>query len=178
MLTAKLTTDQWEELEEAAYQIRRLSLEMITYAGWGHPGGSLSMAEILAVLYFKIMTLDPQNPRWEDRDRLILSKAHGSPALYAALALRGYFPVDQIYSYCEPDGLEGHTDAARTPGVESSGGPLGMGLSIAVGAALGLRLKENPRSRVFCILGDGELNEGNIWEAAMSAAHYHLDNLV
>jgi transketolase len=136
------------------------------------------MAEILAVLYFHAMTVDPARPGWEDRDRLILSKAHGSPALYAALALKGFFPCERLYTYCEPDGLEGHTDRTRTPGIESSGGPLGMGLSVSVGCALGLRLKENARSRVFCILGDGETNEGNIWEAAMSAAHYHLDNLI
>jgi transketolase len=166
------------ELEEAAYQIRRLSIEMITYARWGHPGGSLSMADILAVLYFHEMNIDPHNPKGEARDRLILSKAHGSPALYATLSLRGFYPQEDIYTYCELGGLEGHTDMSHTAGIESSGGPLGMGLSIAVGCAYGLRLKENPRSRVFCLLGDGELNEGNIWEAAMAAAHYHLDNLI
>jgi transketolase len=173
-----LTPEKRLALEEAAYQIRRLSIEMITYACWGHPGGSLSMADILAVLYFQIMDVDPKRPKWESRDRLILSKAHTSPALYAALSLKGFFPRQDIYTYCEPDGLEGHTDMTRTAGVESSGGPLGMGLSVAVGCACGLRLKENPRSRVFCLLGDGELNEGNIWEAAMAAAHYHLDNLI
>ncbi len=166
------------EVEDAAYQIRRLSIEMITYARWGHPGGSLSMADILAVLYFHVMDIDPQNPRWEERDRLFISKAHSSPALYAALALKGFFSLDKIYTYCEPEGLEGHTDMTRTAGIESSGGPLGMGLSVALGSAYGLRLKENPRSRVFCLLGDGELNEGNIWEAAMAAAHFHLDNLI
>jgi transketolase len=124
------------------------------------------------------MDVDPQKPRWEQRDRLILSKAHGSPGLYAALAWKGYYPQEEIYTYCEPGGLEGHTDMTRTAGVESSGGPLGMGLSVAVGSAYGLRMKENPRPRVFCIMGDGELNEGNVWEAAMSAAHYHLDNLI
>jgi len=173
-----LPPEKLSELEEAAYQIRRLSIEMIAYARWGHPGGSLSLADILAVLYFQAMDVHPHEPKWEGRDRLILSKAHCSPALYAALALRGYFPVDDIYTYCEPDGLEGHTDMRRTAGVESSGGPLGMGLSVAVGCAYGLRLKENPRPRVFCLLGDGELNEGNVWEAAMSAAHFHLDNLI
>ncbi|MDW7755955.1 MAG: transketolase [Brevefilum sp.] len=166
------------DLEEKSYQIRRLSIEMITYGRWGHIGGSFSMAEILAVLYFHAMQTDPNNPEWEERDRLILSKAHGSPALYAALALRGFFPVEDIYTYCELGGIEGHTDLTKTKGLESSGGPLGMGLSIAVGIGMGLRYKENPRSRVFCILGDGELNEGNVWEAAMSAAHYHLDNLI
>ena len=177
-MTERLSSEKMVGLEEAAYQIRRLSLEMITYAKWGHPGGSFSMAEILAALYFHTMTVDPTRPDWEDRDRLILSKAHGSPALYAALAIRGFFPVDTVYTYCEPGGLEGHTDRANARGIETSGGPLGMGLSVAVGCACGLRLKENPRARVFCILGDGELNEGNVWEAAMSAAHYHLDNLV
>jgi transketolase len=175
---SSLTPEKRLELEEAAYQIRRLSIEMITYARWGHPGGSLSMADILAVLYFQAMDIDPKNPKWEGRDRLILSKAHSSPALYAALSLKGFFPQEDVYTYCEPGGLEGHTDMTRTAGIESSGGPLGMGLSIAVGCAYGLRLKENPRSRVFCLLGDGELNEGNIWEAAMAAAHYHLDNLI
>ena len=161
-----------------AYEIRRLSVEMITYAKWGHIGGSFSMAEILSVLYFNVMIQNPSQPKWESRDRLVLSKAHGSPALYAALGLRGYFPIEKIYSYCELGGFEGHTDMNRTPGLESSGGPLGMGLSIAVGLALGMRFKENPRGRVFCIIGDGEINEGNIWEAAMAASHYHLDNLI
>lgn len=173
-----LDPQKFAELEEIAYQIRRLSLEMITFGRWGHIGGSFSMAELLSVLYFHTLDVDPANLQWEGRDRLFLSKAHGSPALYAVLGLRGYYPVERVYTYCELGGLEGHTDMTRTPGIEASGGPLGMGLSVAVGAALGLRLQENPRSRVFCILGDGECNEGNVWEAAMSAAHYRLDNLV
>ena len=175
---AVLSADKMLELKEAAYQIRRLSIEMITYAKWGHPGGSLSMADILSVLYFHTMDTDPHHPKWEERDRLILSKAHGSPALYAVLALKGFYPLEEVYTYCSTGGLEGHTDMTRTTGLESSGGPLGMGLSVAVGCAYGLRLKENARSRVFCLLGDGELNEGNVWEAAMSASHYHLDNLI
>jgi transketolase len=174
----QLSSDKFTQLEEVAYQIRRLSVEMIAYGRWGHIGGSFSMAEILAVLYFDAMRTNPEDPGWDGRDRLILSKAHGSPALYAALALRGFYPVEKIYTYCELGGFEGHTDMTRTQGLESSGGPLGMGLSVAVGIGLGLRFKENPRSRVYCILGDGELNEGNVWEAAMSAAHYHLDNLI
>jgi transketolase len=166
-------------LEDIAYQIRRLTVEMVCFSRWGHIGGSFSMAEMLAVLYFHEMNVDPHNPQWSNRDRLVLSKAHCSPALYAALALRGYFSVDTIYTYCEMNGmLEGHTDMRRTPGLENSGGPLGMGLSVSVGMALGLRMQENPRARVFCMMGDGELNEGNVWEAAMSAAHYHLDNLI
>ena len=182
MLTSpsgRLIADQRAALDERAYQIRRLALEMITWGQWGHLGGSFSMAEILAVLYFHEMNVDPLRPGWADRDRLLLSKAHGSPALYAALALRGYFDQVEIYSYTEFGGLlEGHTDMTRTPGLESSGGPLGMGLSVAVGRALGLRMQHRPRPRVYCILGDGECNEGNIWEAAMAASHYGLDNLI
>ncbi len=173
-----LAPDKYQQVEEMAYQIRRLSVEMIAYGMWGHIGGSFSMAELLAVLYFNQMRLDPQRPQWTERDRLILSKAHGSPALYAALALRGYFPVDELYTYCELHGLEGHTDMTRTPGLESSGGPLGMGLSVSLGIALGLRRQELAAARVYCIVGDGESNEGNLWEAAMAAAHYHVDNLI
>jgi transketolase len=174
----QVTPEKLEELKEMAYKIRRLSVEMITYARWGHIGGSFSMAEILSTLYFYLMNVKPDDPHWEERDRLVLSKAHGSPAVYAALALRGFYPEEQIYTYCELGGFEGHTYMQRTPGLESSGGPLGMGLSVATGMALGLRFKEIPRARVFCIIGDGETNEGNIWEAAMAAAHYHLDNLI
>lgn len=178
-MSPHLAPETLDKLEEKSYQIRRLSVEMICYGQWGHIGGSFSMAELLSVLYFHHMNIDPQKTAWEGRDRLVLSKAHGSPALYAALALRGYFPVEEIYSYCELEGLlEGHTDLKRTPGLDSSGGPLGMGLSIAVGMALGLRFHENPHARVFAILGDGETNSGNVWEAAMSAAHYQLDNLI
>jgi transketolase len=174
----RFTPEKYAELEEMAYEIRRLSVEMITYGRWGHIGGSFSMSEILSVLYFHTMNIDPNNPKWADRDRLILSKAHGSPGLYAAMALKGFFPIEKVYTYCELGGIEGHTDMTRTVGLESSGGPLGMGLSVAVGCAMGLRFQEKPRPRVFCILGDGELNEGNVWEAAMSASHYHLDNLI
>jgi transketolase len=174
----KLSQEKIIELQDYAYKIRQLSLEMITCAKWGHLGGSFSMAEIMSVLYFHFMQVDPKNPDWLERDRLILSKAHSSPALYSALALRGFFPIKDLYNYCQVGGLEGHTDMRRTKGLEASGGSLGMGLSIAVGIALGLRLKEIYNSRVFCIVGDGEMMEGNIWEAAMSAAKYRLDNLI
>jgi transketolase len=175
----RVDPNEIERLDEIAYQIRRLSLEMITCGRWGHVGGSFSIAEILACLYFRELHVDPERPSWAGRDRLVLSKAHASPALYAALALRGFFPIDEIYTYCELGGrLEGHTDMTRTPGLESSGGPLGQGLSIAVGMALGYRMREQPFNRVYCLLGDGECNEGQVWEAAMSAAHYHLDNLI
>lgn len=174
----KVQPEVMAELEEMAYQIRRLSVEMITYGRWGHIGGSLSMAEILSALHFRILRVRPEEPAWDQRDRVVLSKAHGSPAMYATLALRGFYPIEKIYTYCELGGLEGHTDMIRTPGLESSGGPLGMGLSVAVGMALGMRFRECAVGRVFCILGDGETNEGNVWEAAMSAAHYKLDNLI
>jgi transketolase len=174
----RLTNEELALLKDKAYEIRKLSLEMITYGQWGHIGGAFSMAEILSVLYWKEMKIDPEKPLAEERDRLILSKAHGSPALYAALAARGYMPIERIYQYCELKGLEGHTHIHSAPGIEASGGPLGMGLSVCVGMAMGLRKKENPRSRVYCLLGDGECNEGNVWEAAMSAKHYHLDNLI
>jgi len=174
----RLQNEQIARLEDYAYQIRRLSLEMITCGQWGHPGGSLSMAEIMSVLYFQVMKVDSKNSGLEERDRFFLSKAHASPALYATLALKGFFPIDDLYRYCQIGGIEGHTDMRRTKGLESSGGSLGMGLSIAVGAAWGIRKKELSQSRIYCLIGDGESSSGNIWEAAMSASHYHLDNLV
>lgn len=166
-------------LEDAAYEIRRLVIEMVAWGQWGHMAGSVSMAEILAVLYFHTARLDPADPGWAGRDRIVLSKAHTSPALYAAMALRGFISNDDLYAYCEIDGiLEGHSDMTKTPGLESSGGLLGMGLSVAQGHAFALRIRGQSEPRVFAILGDGELNEGNIWEAAMSAGHHHLANLV
>jgi transketolase len=167
-----------ERLEEMAFQIRRLTIEMVAWAQWGHIAGSTSMAEVLAALYFHTARLDPADPEWPDRDRIVLSKAHTSPGLYAALALRGYFPESELYQYCDIDGmLEGHADMRRTPGLEASGGLLGMGLSVAQGMAFADRIVGRP-GRVFCILGDGELHEGNIWEAVMSAAHYRLERLI
>ncbi len=166
-------------LDDTAYEIRRLIIEMVAYGQWGHMAGSTSMAEILAALYFHTARLDPERPEWPERDRIVLSKAHTSPALYATLALRGFYPVETIYEYCEPDGmLEGHADMTRTPGLENSGGLLGLGLSVAQGMAFGNRIAGRDGSRVFCILGDGELHEGNIWEAAMSAGHYGLRGLI
>ena len=180
MLTnGRLTDDERRFIEDQAYEIRRLSIEMVASGRWGHIGGALSMADILAVLYFRELQVDPANPKWEERDRLVLSKAHGSPGLYAALALKGFFPIDALYDYTDIDSvLEGHADMTRTPGLESSGGLLGLGLSVAQGMALGQRFKEQFRARTYCIMGDGEQAEGNIWEAAMSAAHYRLDNLI
>lgn len=175
----RLTADELGELEEVAYEIRRLTVELVAYGQWGHIGGSISMAELLAVLYWRVLDINPEDPSWENRDRLVLSKAHTSPGLYAALALRGFYDIEAIYGYADMDGmLDGHTDPALTPGVESANGLLGLGLSVAVGMAIAMRLKEQPRQRVFCIMGDGELAEGNIWEAAMFAGHAGLDNLI
>ncbi len=154
----RLQSEQATQLEDYAYQIRRLSLEMITCGQWGHPGGSLSMAEIMSVLYFHAMRIDPANPQLADRDRFILSKAHSSPALYATLALKGFFPVSDLYRYCQIGGIEGHTDMRRTKGVESSGGSLGMGLSIATGL-LGLRKKESQNPRVLPVGTANQLPE-------------------
>ena len=173
-----LTPDQARALAETAFDVRRLCLEFITCAGWGHIGGSYSEAELLACLYGGVMNIDPQNPQDPRRDRFVLSKAHASPALYAALALHGFFPIEKLFGYCRLGGLDGHTQRGQCLGIEYSGGSLGTGLSYAAGLALGLRLEENFASRVFCLVGDGECNEGQIWEAAMSAAHYRLDNLI
>lgn len=172
------TADQERALADKAFGIRRLCLEFITNAGWGHIGGSFSEAELLACLYSGMLQVDPKQPDDPVRDRFILSKAHASPALYATLALSGFFPLDRLYSYCRIDGLDGHTQKGQCPGIEYSGGSLGTGLSYAAGIAIGLRLGDNFASRVFCLIGDGECNEGQIWEAAMSAAHYRLDNLI
>jgi len=166
-------------LEEKAYQIRRLALEMITYGQVGHPGGSLSEAEVLACLYFSELNVDPQNSKWPDRDRFVMSKAHGCPGQYASLAMRGFFPLEEIYTYGAIDSrLQSHPDMRKTPGVEMSGGALGQGLSTAVGMAIGLRHFKKWNSRVYCLIGDGETNSGQIWEAAMAAAQYKLDNLI
>jgi len=179
VVPGSLSDAERARLEDMAYEIRRLTIELVSWAQWGHIAGSTSMAEILAALFFREARLDPANPRWDDRDRIILSKAHTSPGLYAAMALRGFFPVDDLYEYCDIDGiLEGHSDMTRTPGLESSSGLLGMGLSVAQGHAFALRIRGQSGPLVFAILGDGELNEGNIWEAAMSAGHYGLANLV
>jgi transketolase len=167
-----------KQLNDMAYEIRKLTVEMIACAQWGHIGGSFSLAEILSTLYFKVLRIDPAQPVKDGRDYLILSKAHCSPALYATLALRGFFPMDHLYTYCTLGGLEGHLDMHETPGLEASGGSLGMGLSYSVGIAYALKLKERFAQRVYCIIGDGELSEGQIWEAAMSAGHYRLDNLI
>lgn len=153
-------------------------IEEVAAAGSGHPGGSLSATDILAALYFDIMNIDPRNPRWEDRDRLILSKGHVAPALYAALAERGYFSKETLKTLRKSDSfLQGHPDMKGTPGVDMSSGSLGQGLSAANGMELAGRLNHKDYY-VYVILGDGEIQEGQIWEAAMSSAHYKLDHVI
>lgn len=157
--------------------MRRHILTMVAEAGSGHPGGSLSIVEILTLLYFHFMKVDPERPDWPDRDRLILSKGHACPAWYAVLAERGFFPVEELLTLRRLGSrLQGHPDMRKTPGVEASTGSLGQGLSFANGVALAGKL-DGRSYRVYAILGDGEIQEGQIWEAAMAAAHYKLDNL-
>lgn len=166
------------ELQDTALDLRRQIIVMLGRAGSGHPGGSLSAVEILTSLLFVVMRHDPQNPKWPERDRLVLSKGHAAPALYAALAKAGYFPVDWLDLLRKLGSpLQGHPDMHRTPGVEVSTGSLGQGLSLAVGMALAGKLDKSSY-RVYAIIGDGESDEGQIWEAAMAASHYRLDNLV
>jgi transketolase len=167
-------------IEELRHLARQIRVRVVRIAGMSdcHTGGSLSLAEILAALYFRVLKVDPRNPGWEGRDYLILSKGHCVPALDAALALRGFFPEEALTTHLEPGSfITGHACARLTPGVDVSTGSLGHGLSIGVGAALGIRM-DNAANRVFVILGDGELQEGSNWEAAMAAAHHGLDNLV
>lgn len=165
------------ELAGIANTIRQHIVRMIAEAGSGHPGGSLSAVEIITALYFHFMKVDPENLFWPDRDRFVLSKGHGCPALYAALAEKGFFPREDLMTLRKIDShLQGHPHRASTPGVEVSTGSLGQGLAQAVGMGLASRL-DGARWRVYCLLGDGELQEGMVWEAAMSAAHFCLDNL-
>ncbi len=144
----------------------------------GHPGGSLSVCEILTALYFHAARIDPEDPRKADRDRIILSKGHAAPMLYRVLAEKGFFPVEEMNTLRDFETrLQGHPSASHTPGVELSTGPLGLGLSAALGMALGLKLDGSP-ARVYVVLGDGEINEGTVWEACMCAAKYGADNLI
>ncbi|MFC1920661.1 transketolase [Chloroflexota bacterium] len=166
------------EMEVMAKKLRRHIVSMTGKAGSGHPGGSLSAVEILTALYFKLLRHNPEDPQWADRDRFILSKGHGAPVLYAALAECGYFPTEELLTLRQLDSrLQGHTDRLLTPGVELSAGSLGQGLSFAIGVALTGRLNKKDYT-VYVLLGDGECDEGQVWEAAMAAAHFKTDNLV
>jgi transketolase len=165
------------KLREMAKKLRRHVITMIAEAGSGHPGGSLSAADIVTALYFRVLRHDPKDPQWSDRDRFILSKGHAAPILYAVLAETGYFPVAELETLRKMDSrLQGHTDRGLTPGVEMSAGSLGMGLSFAIGIALAARL-DSKTYRTYALLSDGECQEGQTWEAALSAAHFKLDNL-
>ena len=167
-----------KEIEEKARQIRYYTLECIESVGMGHIGGSLSIADILAVLYFDVMDVDPENPKQQNRDRLVLSKGHAGPALYAALALKGFFDVELLYTLNKPDTiLPSHCDMNKTPGVDMTTGSLGQGLSATVGMALAAKLDKNP-CRIFAILGEGDNQEGQSWEAAMYAGNRKLDNII
>lgn len=166
-----------EELKNIAKTIRKDIIEEVYSANSGHPGGALSIADIITALYFNEMNIDPKNPKDENRDRLILSKGHASAALYAALAEKGYFPKEDLKTFRNINSyLQGHPDMKHIPGVDMSTGSLGQGLSAANGMAMMFKLDKNP-ARVYCICGDGEIEEGQIWEAAMSSSKYKLDNL-
>ncbi|MCD6447433.1 MAG: transketolase [Thermoplasmata archaeon] len=167
-----------KEIKRKALEIRKWVIESVYRAGSGHPGGSLSIADIIACLYFHEMRHNPKDPKWPDRDRLVLSKGHAAPALYAALALAGYFPVEELKNLRKMGHfLQGHPCMKKVPGVDMSTGSLGHGLSVAVGMAIAGKL-DGKDYRVFAILGDGEVQEGEIWEAANTASHYKLDNLI
>jgi len=173
---------QWDEREIQALQtkanlVRRHVVKMIANAGAGHPGGSLSATDIIVCLYFALMRVDPAKPKWSERDRFVLSKGHACPALYATLAEKGFFDKKHLMTFDHVDSiLQGHPDMTRTPGLDMSTGSLGQGLSAGIGMALGARLRDSD-FHTYVMLGDGELQEGQIWEAAMAASKFQLDNL-
>lgn len=170
-------TDVIAELERKANLIRSHVIRMTRSAGSGHPGGSLSSTDILSALFFKVMNHRSSDPNWEDRDRFVLSKGHAAPAYYAALAESGYFPIDELSTLRKLNSrLQGHPSKSKLPGVEMSTGSLGQGLSVANGMALAAKL-DRKTYRIYCICGDGEMQSGQIWEAAMLGAHFELDNV-
>jgi transketolase len=172
-----MSQEKIESLKSAAAKVRIGILDAVFHAQSGHPGGSLSCADILTALYFEVMNIDPKNPHWEDRDRFVLSKGHCSPCLYSVLANRGYFSVQELKKFRQIDSfLQGHPDLKKVPGVDMSTGSLGQGLSVANGMAYAAKM-DNKNYRVYAVMGDGESEEGQIWEAAMFAAHYKLDNI-
>lgn len=167
-----------EELKEQAKILRKTAITMIYEAQSGHPGGALSIADIVTCLYFREMTVDPKNPRWPDRDRFVLSKGHVCPIQYSALGILGFFPKSEMYTLRrEGTKLQGHPSMTRCPGIDISTGSLGQGLSCAVGMAIAGK-RDHKNYMVYAIVGDGEADEGQIWEAVMCAYRYHLDNLV
>ncbi|MDO8472878.1 MAG: transketolase [Dehalococcoidia bacterium] len=173
----KTTTLSVPELEQIARKLRRHVINMIARANSGHPGGSLSSADIVAALYFRVLRHRPSEPRWAGRDRFVLSKGHAAPILYAALAESGYFPIEELNTLRQLGSrLQGHPDVNLTPGVEMSSGSLGQGLSFGVGAALAARMDAG-KYHTYVLLGDGECQEGQVWEAAMAGAQFKLDDL-
>jgi len=174
---SSLTQSELQQLQDTARRIRGHIVRTISHAGVGHPGGSLSATDILTTLYFHVMNVDPKNPNMPERDRFVLSKGHGAVGLYSTLTERGFFPADQLKSFgCIDSILQVHPDMHLLPGVEISTGALGQGISVAVGLAMAGKLDKAPW-RVYCIVGDGESQEGQVWEAAESAAQFGLDNL-
>ena len=166
-----------DELKQMTTKVRKGIVDAVYSGKSGHPGGSLSIADVLTVLYFNQMNIDEKNPKWEDRDRLVLSKGHCSPALYSCLANRGFFNVEDLKTFRNINSyLQGHPDMNKVPGVDMTSGSLGQGLSVANGMAIAGKM-DNKDYRVYCILGDGEIEEGEIWEAAMTSSKYKLDNL-
>ncbi|MCM8796746.1 MAG: transketolase [Candidatus Omnitrophica bacterium] len=171
-----ITPKKIEELERRAKQVRRLIIQMLAQAGSGHPGGSLSAADLITALYFSVLKHNPKEPNWSERDRFHMSKGHCCPLWYAVLAESGYFPKEKLFTLRKLGSiLQGHPDR-RTPGVDVSSGSLGQGLSVALGMSLAARV-DRKAYRVYVLLGDGEIQEGNIWEAAMACAHFKCDNL-
>ena len=174
---ATINKKRVDELKEICAEMRIDLIRQLHKIQTGHPGGSLSVCEILATLYFEIANVDAKNPAWPQRDRIVLTKGHAAPMLYLALARAGFFPKEDFATLRQIDSrLQGHPCVKTTPGVETSSGPMGIGLSAAIGMALALKLDKNP-ARVYAIMGDGELNEGTVWEACMSAAKYAVDNM-
>lgn len=172
-----MTPAELKELKIAACKVRMGIIQSTYSAKCGHPGGSMSAAELFTYLYFKELNVDPSNPKWEGRDRFVLSKGHTAPGLYSALALRGFFPWEDLKTLRHTGSyLQGHPNMRSVPGVDMSTGSLGQGISVAVGMALAAKVKKE-NYRVYTLLGDGEIQEGQVWEACMSAAHYKLDNL-
>lgn len=173
-----MNASEKQQLNELCKEIRYLTMDEIGTLGVGHVGGCLSVVELLVVLYYKVMNVDPKNPKMEGRDRLVMSKGHAGPALYAVLANKGFFSKDELYTLNKPEtNLPSHCDMNRTPGVDMTAGSLGQGFSCAVGIAKASKLRRD-NATIYAIVGDGESQEGQIWEAAMAAAHFKLNNFI
>ena len=178
MLTREMDLEKKKYLELQAREIRKNVIKMIAEAGQGHIGGCLSIADLVSVLYFEVMNIDPKNPKMEGRDRVVLSKGHAGPCLYAALAMKGFFPKSELMTLNKPNtNLPSHCDMTKTPGIDMTAGSLGQGISCAVGVAKAAKISGG-KEYIYAVIGDGESQEGTVWEASMAAAHYKLDNLI